>query len=389
MDVFDLWHRAQGFQQVLLLDPLHGLDADDGNQEEAEPLAVDLGPVAADDARPVRAGPPRSGHGRGRHRDPAEPAPAATAAWRGGAAGRSTGWLRRAHSRLAIVRPSALAACLLRCYRRRTLAFDGFRCRTPYGAPSPRPALDWPPMFATRWKTATSDAVNQILAVAGMPGMISFAGGLPDPATFPTAELPALVESVLAASIDALQYTPTPGLASTGLRCRPNRTTPGRPPRRGRADDHQRRGGGHRAGLSLVDPGDPIVVEGPSYIGGLRSIGGGRSGGDSNGRRRPRHRAPRRAAAMGGRPKAVYTIPDFHRSPAGVSLAVGAPRIGTCSSWPTATAFSSLMTSPPAICGSNRSRRPACGRLRPDLVLHGHVSKVFFRGAAGVGRRPH
>ena len=245
------------------------------------------------------------------------------------------------------------------------------------------PALDWPPMFATRWKTATSDAVNQILAVAGMPGMISFAGGLPDPATFPTAELPALVESVLAAGAsDALQYAPTPGLASTRgyVADRIEHLQGVRPAESELMITSGAMEGIELLGLSLVDPGDPIVVEGPSYVGALLALQSVEADlvavpMDADGLDTERLAERLRS---GGRPKAVYTIPDFH-NPAGVSLAVERRR----HLLELADRYGFLIVDDVAYrdLWFEQEPPPSLWAARPDLVLQlGTFSKVFFPG---------
>ncbi|MGH9116850.1 MAG: PLP-dependent aminotransferase family protein [Acidimicrobiales bacterium] len=238
-------------------------------------------------------------------------------------------------------------------------------------------------MFAARWTTATSDAVNQILAVAGVPGIISFAGGLPDPATFPTAALPALVALVLAdGASDALQYAPTPGLVSTRrfVADRLERLEEARP------DDGElmitsgAMEGIELIGLSLVDPGDPVVVEGPSYVGALLALQSVEArlvpvpldddGLDTE----------RLAARLhsGARPKVVYTIPDFH-NPAGVSLSAERRR----HLLELADRYGFLIVEDVAYRELWFERPPdrSLWATRPDLVLQlGTFSKVFFPG---------
>src|SRR3954468_12849604 len=72
----------------------------------------------------------------------------------------------------------------------------------------------WEQMFAARTRGEVGDGIASVLAFLGVPGLISFAGGFPDPLTFPrerTREL--LSEFAESGEVDAFQYAPTRGLA--------------------------------------------------------------------------------------------------------------------------------------------------------------------------------
>jgi 2-aminoadipate transaminase len=114
----------------------------------------------------------------------------------------------------------------------------------------------------------TSSAIRDLLAVTERPGVISLAGGLPAPDTFPVDELAAATARVLAdEGRAALQYGPTAGIA---------------PLRRWVAD---REGApeatvvvthGSQQALELVlrcmaDAGDLIAVPDPAYVGALQA----------------------------------------------------------------------------------------------------------------------
>ncbi len=59
------------------------------------------------------------------------------------------------------------------------------------------------------WTHSMSRSVlRQMIAITARPGILSFAGGLPDPALFPTADYAAALQQVLAADPKALQYGP-------------------------------------------------------------------------------------------------------------------------------------------------------------------------------------
>ena len=77
--------------------------------------------------------------------------------------------------------------------------------------PAPRA---WDDLFATRARGDIGEGIAEILAFLAVPDLISFAGGFPDPRTFPrerAAEL--LAEFAAAGEANAFQYAPTRGLA--------------------------------------------------------------------------------------------------------------------------------------------------------------------------------
>ncbi|QGZ60947.1 aminotransferase-like domain-containing protein [Paraburkholderia acidisoli] len=120
----------------------------------------------------------------------------------------------------------------------------------------------------------TSSAIREILKVTERPEVISFAGGLPAPASFPVEEMRAAADRILRdEAIGALQYSATEGYmplrewiaarhSGNGVTIRPSQvliTT-----------------GSQQAldliGKVLVSPGKPILVETPTYLGALQSF---------------------------------------------------------------------------------------------------------------------
>jgi len=70
--------------------------------------------------------------------------------------------------------------------------------------------MDW--RISTRAQKITSSAIREILKVTERPEVISFAGGLPSPATFPVERIQAACNSILTNDPKAsLQYGPTEG----------------------------------------------------------------------------------------------------------------------------------------------------------------------------------
>src|SRR4029077_18433615 len=109
----------------------------------------------------------------------------------------------------------------------------------------------------------------------GVQGLISFAGGFPDPATFPRERVSALFqEFATSGEASAFQYAPTRGLAG------PLDALAGRleqlQGRRPAADELLITSGAiealELAAKSFIDPGDVVVVEGPTYLGAIQAF---------------------------------------------------------------------------------------------------------------------
>lgn len=128
--------------------------------------------------------------------------------------------------------------------------------------------------FSQRAQKLTSSAIREILKVTERPEVISFAGGLPSPATFPVDRLRKACNDILAAAPSAaLQYGPTEGYL---------------PLREWIAERHSTHGvrvnvnqvlvtTGSQQGLDLlgkvlIDVGSRVLVETPTYLGALQAF---------------------------------------------------------------------------------------------------------------------
>ncbi|HET7130336.1 MAG TPA: PLP-dependent aminotransferase family protein [Gaiellaceae bacterium] len=187
--------------------------------------------------------------------------------------------------------------------------------------PAPRA---WDELFAARARGGVGEGIAEILGLLEVPGLISFAGGFPDPRTFPRGRASQLLaEFAETGEASAFQYAPTRGLAGP-LDALAGRieTTQGRRP----ADDELVITSGaiealELAGMTFLDPGDLVVVEGPTYLGALMAFRGFAAEiavvpMDDDGLQVDELE---RRLANGLRPKLLYTIPD-HQNPAGVSM---------------------------------------------------------------------
>src|SRR3712207_8283187 len=125
--------------------------------------------------------------------------------------------------------------------------------------------------YARRMSRVQPSAIRELLQLGTNPQVISFGGGYPDPALFPVAELQEVYARLLTPErAIALQYTASNGLPH--LRAQ----VAGRLTRDGiacTADDVLIIQGGQQ-GLDLaaklvVDAGDVVVTENPTFLGAL------------------------------------------------------------------------------------------------------------------------
>ncbi len=183
---------------------------------------------------------------------------------------------------------------------------------------------DWQSLFAVRTRGDVGEGIAFVLGFLGRSDLISFAGGFPDPLTFPRERASALLaEFAESGEATAFQYTPTRGLGGT-LDAVAGRLAQvqGRRP----ADDELLITSGGIEALELtcktfLDPGDTVLVEAPTYLGALMAFRGFEAeivavSLDQDGLQVDELE---RVLAGGARPKLLYTIPD-HQNPAGVSL---------------------------------------------------------------------
>jgi 2-aminoadipate transaminase len=182
----------------------------------------------------------------------------------------------------------------------------------------------WEALAAARTRGDVGDGIASVLALLGRPGVISFAGGFPDPETFPRERIAALLQEFAAGGeFGAFQYAPTRGLAGPldAFADRLERLQGRRP-----AEDELLITSGaiealELVGKSFLDPGDVVVVEAPTYLGAIQSFRSFEAAlfPVTLDERGLDVEELERQLVGGLRPKLVYTIPD-HQNPAGVSL---------------------------------------------------------------------
>jgi 2-aminoadipate transaminase len=234
----------------------------------------------------------------------------------------------------------------------------------------------WSPLFARRTRADVGEGIATILALANAEDVISFAGGFPDPATFPGAVLGELFDGLLG-DPTAFQYGPTAGLP--GLReCLAERLQRLQGVRPG-ADELMITSGSieglELVGKAFLDPGDFVVVEAPSYLGAIMAF---RSF-EARMKAVPMDAGGLMVDALDGeQPVLLYTIPDHH-NPAGVSLA--GDRRRALVELARRNGFVIIEDVAYRELGFDDTSLPSLWSLAPDVVVQlGTFSKTFFPG---------
>jgi 2-aminoadipate transaminase len=244
-------------------------------------------------------------------------------------------------------------------------------------------SVAWSSRFARRTHSTGGGELTAILALADAGDVITFSGGFPAPETFPTEAVGELAARLLRDDAAVtLQYAATPGISSVRayLRDRVEEQQGRRP----RPDELMISSGGIDAmelvAKSLLDPGDAVVTESPSYLGGLmafRSYEAVVHGVpvDDDGMRTA---LLADLFASGVRPKLLYTIPEY-QNPTGVTLSLERRHelVELCRRYEVLVledvAYREL--------GFDGETLPSLWSLAPDVVVQaGTFSKTFFPG---------
>jgi len=185
-------------------------------------------------------------------------------------------------------------------------------------------------IFSKRATRFRSSEIRELLKITQIPGMISFAGGLPNPLAFPVEIIHECIEKIFQEDIEpALQYGSTEGL--TQLR--------GVLAKRMKKNNHidcelhdVLITSGAQQALSLIalcflDPGDTYLTTVPAYLGAIQafhayeanceSIPMNDEGIDTDSLRRNLKRLHR----TGIIPKFIYTVPTF-QNPSGETMSL-------------------------------------------------------------------
>ena len=189
-------------------------------------------------------------------------------------------------------------------------------------------SIDWAAAFATRAARMRASEIRELLKVLEQPGIISFAGGIPDPALFPNELIAQAYQAIMADPAKAgaaMQYSVSEG--DLPLR----RWIVGHMARRGVAcsEDNILITAGSQQGLDFLgrlflSPGDTALVTAPTYLGALQALNAYEPRYDTL---LPQNRDASPAAyverAHGGRVALAYAVPDF-ANPRGETLSEAA-----------------------------------------------------------------
>lgn len=187
----------------------------------------------------------------------------------------------------------------------------------------------WQNIYAKRVMSIRPSAVRMLFAATSRPDIISFAGGMPHPKSFPLSEINKVAKEIIEhEGSSAFQYGPSEGywelrefishwVAADGIQIRP--------------EDILITDGAQQAldllGKIFVDPGDPLITEAPSYVGALNAFLSYQADVigvpmDDNGLQVDLLPSVLSGLEAKGRsPKFLYVIPNF-QNPAGVTLSL-------------------------------------------------------------------
>ena len=200
-----------------------------------------------------------------------------------------------------------------------SLVPDGTAARPP----APAPDTLWPQRFAQRTQRINASMIRELLKLTEKPDIISFAGGLPAPEVFPIEAIRAATERVLSDwGTSALQYTTTEGyrplrellvrhMSRYGVKVGPENVLI--------------TSGSQQAldliGKLLINPGDRVLTEAPTYLGALQAFNAYQADYlsvpiDDDGMDMDAAELQLR-----GGPKFVYALPNF-QNPAGVTMSL-------------------------------------------------------------------
>ncbi|MGO8915953.1 MAG: PLP-dependent aminotransferase family protein [Stellaceae bacterium] len=182
--------------------------------------------------------------------------------------------------------------------------------------------VEWERHYARRAKRMAASEIRELLKLVDQPGLISFAGGIPDPALFPCDAIAAAYGRILGdprRAAAALQYSTSEGyaplrawiaedMAGRGIACS--------------ADHILITSGSQQAldfiGKLFISPGDEVLVARPTYLGALQAL----NAYEPRYGALPRRGDNRRRAGGGARRRALgYVMADF-QNPTGESLAL-------------------------------------------------------------------
>lgn len=191
-------------------------------------------------------------------------------------------------------------------------------------------ALPWSPRLARRASRMQASEIRELLKVIDQPGVISFAGGIPDPSLFPIETIREAYSEILSDTTlagRALQYSVSEGdpclrdlivdqMGARGICC---------------ARENILITNGSQQALEFIgrlflSPGDTALVTAPTYLGALQAFATNEPCYDElklENTNRTTASYEEAAAQRGGTCKFAYVVPDF-ANPSGETLSLTA-----------------------------------------------------------------
>jgi 2-aminoadipate transaminase len=183
--------------------------------------------------------------------------------------------------------------------------------------------------YSTTSNRVVRSEIREILKLTRRPGIISFAGGLPDASLFPIEQITEITAKMLSdKGYVALQYGPTDGekefkdaMIAFGAE-------------HGEEVTHEQltvtsssQQGLDLLSMLLIDPGSPVILELPSYLGGIQAYR--RCGADMRGVRMDDEgliidellACIEKIESEGKKPRFINLIPDY-QNPSGITMTV-------------------------------------------------------------------
>ena len=182
----------------------------------------------------------------------------------------------------------------------------------------------WLHRFAQRTQRVKSSAIRELLKLTQKPEVISFAGGLPAPEVFPTAQFQEACQKVLKdRGAEALQYGATEGYAPLREMIAANTNKYGI---LAKPENVLITSGSQQAldliGKLLINPGDRVLVEAPTYLGALQAFTVYGADYVTVPIDQDGLRTDLLEDALRSGPKFMYVLPNF-QNPGGVTLSEG------------------------------------------------------------------
>ncbi len=233
--------------------------------------------------------------------------------------------------------------------------------------------------FAARAEQLQASFIREILKITQRPEIISFAGGLPSPATFPVEEMKVAFDKILSTQGKvALQYGPTDGYGplrewvADSLSLASAKILP---------EQVLMTSGSQQAldllGKVLIDEGSRVLVETPSYLGALQAFSVYRPefvsvATDDHGL------VPESVATVAQGARLLYALPNF-QNPTGrtLSLARRLELVETCAKF----GLPLIEDDPYGALSYKGEPLPKMLTMNPDGVIYmGSFSKVLTPG---------